>query len=63
VGIQSSVGNLAGIIGPVITGMIVDAIGYEPAFVLAAIVPLVGGLVFAIGVPRIAPVPWRTAAA
>jgi ACS family D-galactonate transporter-like MFS transporter len=63
VGIQSSVGNLAGIVGPVITGMIVDAIGYEPAFVLAAIVPLAGGLVFALGVPRIAPVAWRAAAA
>lgn len=61
VGIQSSVGNLAGIIGPVITGLIVDAVGYEPAFVLAAAVPLVGGLVFALGVPRIAPVAWRTA--
>lgn len=63
VGIQSSVGNLAGIIGPVITGVIVDALGYEPAFVLAAIVPLVGGLVFAFGVPRIAPVSWRAAGA
>jgi ACS family D-galactonate transporter-like MFS transporter len=62
VGIQSSVGNLAGILGPVITGMIVDAIGYEPAFLLAAIVPLVGGLVFALGVPRIAPVAWRVPA-
>ena len=61
VGIQSSVGNLAGIIGPVITGLIVDAVGYEPAFALAAAVPLVGGLVFALGVPRIAPVAWRTA--
>lgn len=59
VGIQSSVGNLAGIIGPVITGVIVDAVGYEPAFVLTAIVPLVGGLVFALGVPRIAPLEWR----
>ena len=28
---------------------------------LAAIVPLVGGLVFALGVPRIAPVVWRAA--
>jgi ACS family D-galactonate transporter-like MFS transporter len=63
VGIQSSVGNLAGIIGPVITGVIVDAVGYEPAFVLTAIVPLVGGLVFALGVPRIAPVAWRAAGA
>ena len=63
IGIQSSVGNLAGIIGPVITGVIVDAVGYEPAFVLTAIVPLFGGLIFALGVPRIAPVSWRTAAA
>jgi ACS family D-galactonate transporter-like MFS transporter len=63
VGIQSSVGNLAGITGPVITGLIVDSMGYEPAFVLAAIVPLVGGLVFALGVRRIAPISWRAASA
>jgi ACS family D-galactonate transporter-like MFS transporter len=63
VGIQSSVGNLAGISGPVITGLIVDSMGYEPAFVLAAIVPLVGGLVFALGVRRIAPINWRPASA
>lgn len=58
IGVQSSVGNLAGIIGPVITGMIVDAVGYQPAFMLTAVVPLVGGLIFALGVPRIAPVAW-----
>jgi ACS family D-galactonate transporter-like MFS transporter len=61
VGIQSSVGNLAGIIGPVITGVIVDTMGYGLAFVLAAMVPVAGGLVFAFGVPRIAPLAWRGA--
>ncbi len=62
IGIQSSVGNLAGISGPVITGLIVDSMGYAPAFALAAIVPLLGGLVFALGVRRIAPVGNRASA-
>ncbi len=56
------VGGLAAITGPVITGLIVGAMGYEPAFVLAAIVPLVGGLVFALGVCCIAPVGNRSSA-
>jgi ACS family D-galactonate transporter-like MFS transporter len=62
VGIQSGVGNLAGIIGPVITGAIVDSAGYGPTFVLTAVVTLAGGAIFAFGVPRIAPIDWRARA-
>ena len=62
VGIQSGVGNLAGITGPVITGAIVDSAGYGPTFVLTAAVIMAGALVFAFGVPRIAPIDWRTSA-
>lgn len=60
VGIQSGVGNLAGVTGPVITGAIVDAAGYGPAFALTAGVIVAGALVFAIGVPRVAAVDWAT---
>jgi ACS family D-galactonate transporter-like MFS transporter len=61
-GVQSSVGNLAGIGGPVVTGLIVDSLGYVPAFNLTAIISMVGVLLFALGIPRIAPVVWRRAA-
>ena len=60
VGVQAGVGNLAGIIGPVITGAIVDSAGYGPAFVLTAAVAVGGAVIFAIGVPRVAPVAWAT---
>jgi MFS family permease len=61
VGIQSGVGNLAGVTGPVITGAIVDSAGYEPAFVLTAAVIVLGALVFAFGVPKVAPLGWGRA--
>ncbi len=60
IGVQSAVGNLAGITGPVITGAIVDTAGYGPTFALTAGIIIAGGLVFAFGVPRIAPVDWAT---
>ena len=32
VGVQNSLGNLSGIFGPIVTGIIVDPAGYESAF-------------------------------
>ncbi|GGE01801.1 MFS transporter [Polymorphobacter glacialis] len=61
VGVQSAIGNLAGITGPVITGLIVDNAGYGPAFVLAAGVVLVGLIAFIVGVPKLAPVDFSGA--
>jgi ACS family D-galactonate transporter-like MFS transporter len=58
VGVQSGIGNLAGVTGPVITGAIVDSAGYGPAFVLTAAIAVAGALVFALGVPKVAPVDW-----
>jgi len=59
VGVQSAVGNLAGITGPVITGAIVDSAGYGPTFGLTAAVIMAGAVVFGFGVPRIALLDWR----
>ena len=59
VGVQSGIGNLAGVVGPVITGAIVDASGYMPAFWLTAGIVVAGALVFAFGVPRVAPLDWK----
>jgi ACS family D-galactonate transporter-like MFS transporter len=58
VGVQSSIGNFAGILGPVITGVIVDRAGYMPAFFLTAAIGAVGVLAFVIGVPKVTAVAW-----
>jgi MFS family permease len=53
VGIQNAVGNISGIVGPAISGLIIDRAGYGSAFGLAAAVSIFGGLWWAFGVPRI----------
>lgn len=53
VGVQNSIGNLSGIAGPIITGIIVQNAGYESAFYVTAAVAAVGGLWWAVGVPKI----------
>ena len=53
VGFQNAFGNLSGIFGPIITGIIVDRAGYESAFYLTAAVAAFGALWWAVGVPRI----------
>ena len=56
VGFQNSLGNLSGIFGPIVTGMIVDRAGYTSAFVLTAVVAALGGLWWAFLVPTIRPI-------
>lgn len=59
VGIQNFGGNCAGILGPVITGLIVDASdGYTAAFVVAGAITLGGALFWGLVVPRVEPVHW-----
>ena len=53
VGFQNSLGNLSGIFGPIVTGIIVDRAGYESAFLLTAAVAALGAIWWAIGVPKI----------
>jgi MFS family permease len=53
VGFQNSLGNLSGIFGPIITGIIVDRAGYESAFYLTAAVAALGAVWWAVGVPAI----------
>jgi MFS family permease len=56
VGVQNAMGNIAGIIGPVVTGLIVDRTGsFFNAFLVAASVCGAGALCWAFLVPRIAP--------
>ena len=53
VGFQNSLGNMSGIIGPPITGLIIDRSGYENAFMLTAAIAAIGAIWWAFGVPRI----------
>ena len=53
VGFQNALGNLSGIVMPIITGIVVQRSGYESAFLLTACVAAAGALWWAIGVPKI----------
>ncbi len=53
VGFQNALGNLSGIFGPPITGMIVDRAGYGSAFALTAAIAALGAAWWAVGVPKI----------
>src|SRR6185503_6132886 len=53
VGVQNAIGNVSGIIGPVITGFVIKRAGYDSAFVLTAVIAALGTAWWAIGVPRI----------
>lgn len=53
VGIQNAFGNVSGVVGPAISGMIIDRAGYGSAFGLASAISLFGSLWWLFGVPRI----------
>lgn len=53
VGFQNAIGNLSGIFGPIITGIIVDSVGYERAFELTAAIAGIGAVWWAFAVPKI----------
>lgn len=54
VGVQNTLGNLSGIVGPILTGVIVDRLGgYGWAFAAAAAVAVAGSLLWAFVVPPI----------
>ncbi|HVN99985.1 MAG TPA: MFS transporter [Steroidobacteraceae bacterium] len=60
VGVQNTCGNIAGIIAPAMTGILVQLSGgrYESAFALAAAMNLLGLAGWVWILPRIAPVDW-----
>ncbi|HEX4801197.1 MAG TPA: MFS transporter, partial [Sphingomicrobium sp.] len=53
IGVQNAFGNLSGIFGPIVTGIIVQRAGYEAAFYVTAVIAAVGALWWAWGVPSI----------
>ncbi len=56
VGVQNAIGNLSGIVGPVVTGIVVQRAGYNSAFVLTAAVAALGAAWWAWGIPHIRPI-------
>ena len=58
IGIQNATGNLSGILGPIITGAIIDWTGvYDNAFILTAAIAAFGGFWWLFAVPKIEQVP------
>jgi MFS family permease len=58
-GLQAIAGQSAGILAPIVTGLIVDSTGkFAWAFVTAAVVLLLGAFAWGLIVPRIEPISW-----
>ena len=53
VGVQNSLGNVSGIIGPLITAWVIDRAGWNSAILLTAVIAAIGALWWAFGVPKI----------
>lgn len=63
IGVQNFIGNFSGIIGPIVTGMMIDASGgYLGAFALAAAISAVGAICWGLILPRIEPIDWDAVA-
>jgi MFS family permease len=59
VGIQNAMGNLAGVIAPALTGLLVEETHqFTPAFLLSALVSVLGLAGWVWMIPRLAPLPW-----
>jgi MFS family permease len=62
VGFQNCVGNLAGIVAPLVTGMVVDATGqFTWAFAVAGLVALTGVVGWGLMIRKVAPIDWTAA--
>jgi hypothetical protein len=58
-GVQNCLGNISGIIGPVITGVAVDATGnFISAFVISGAICLIGVLGWGVIIRKVAPLEW-----
>jgi MFS family permease len=58
-GVQNAIGNLAGMVAPVVTGMLVDWTGqYTMAFVVTGVVGLAGAASWFVLVRQVEPITW-----
>ena len=59
-GLQNGMGNLAGIVGPYLTGLMVARAGaFFPAFLAACVLSVGGACSYLFVVRRVEPVEWR----
>jgi MFS family permease len=59
VGVQNGIGNLAGLVAPAVTGVLVDRTGqFDIAFALAAAVNILGFIGWVVVLPTIKPIRW-----
>lgn len=59
IGAQNLAGNAAGMVGPVITGWLVDRTGdFTSAFVLSAVIALAGAVGWALVIRKVEPLDW-----
>jgi MFS family permease len=59
-GLQNGVANLAGVVGPALTGFVVDRTGhFLAAFAITAAVSMVGSLTWVLAIGRLEQVKWR----
>ncbi|HEY2178450.1 MAG TPA: MFS transporter [Caulobacteraceae bacterium] len=59
-GVQNGIGNIAGIVGPIITGVVVDRTGsFTWAFVIAGSVALAGVIGWGLMIGKVAPLDWE----
>lgn len=62
IGIQNAIGNIAGIVAPPVTGVLIDTSGkYSSAFLVAGLVALIGACSWILLVRRIEPIDWAAA--
>ena len=61
IGLQNGVGNIAGIVGPIVTGLIIDRTGgFFWAFIIAGVVSLVGAGCWGLFIRSVAPLTWKS---
>jgi MFS family permease len=62
VGVQNCCGNVAGIVGPIVTGELLDRTGgFSAALMVTAAIVVIGAIGWGVIIPRIEPVDWDRA--
>jgi len=59
-GVQMTVGNIAGVVAPVLTGIAIDLTGsFAAAFAAAALFYVMSGIAWIFGVDKVEPLVWE----
>lgn len=62
IGLQNGAGGVSGVVGPLLTGVLIDATGdYRVAFLFAAVVALAGAFFWGVMIRRVEPINWAAA--